>query len=92
MTAAPQAMSRGYRPALCRCGHPEGDHKSSRSSFPHPPQYGICLAADCDCRGFTEVCRWCGGSGEVNPPLALPGAVLVAGATCPDCKGTGEAR
>lgn len=38
----------------CTCGHLEVDHARGRTSFPHPPQVGLCLRPDCTCKKFTE--------------------------------------
>lgn len=39
-------------PRTCVCSHPEGDHKSSGTRFPHPPRFGVCLVRGCTCLGF----------------------------------------
>lgn len=37
----------------CACGHAEGDHRSAGTSYPHPPQYGVCLVPRCTCSAYT---------------------------------------
>jgi hypothetical protein len=37
-----------YKPDLCLCGHPVGDHKSAGTNWPQEPRYGFCRGCACE--------------------------------------------